>query len=120
MNGAGGYPYGAPGGYNGPANGGYGNGNEQWNGYTGYNGGYAAPMEVNLSSMKIINLFFFKPYMNGYGVRGPSARGGYYNSRGGHQSSGNRGGPKRGYNKGSKQHKNKNSQHQNNTQQNQQ
>jgi len=105
MNGAGGYPYGAPGGYNGPANGGYGNGNEQWNGYTGYNGGYAAPME---------------PYMNGYGVRGPSARGGYYNSRGGHQSSGNRGGPKRGYNKGSKQHKNKNSQHQNNTQQNQQ
>jgi hypothetical protein len=47
MNGAGGYPYGGPGGYNGPANGGYGNGNEQWNGYSGYNGGYAAPMEVN-------------------------------------------------------------------------
>ncbi|CAG5107600.1 Oidioi.mRNA.OKI2018_I69.chr1.g3405.t1.cds [Oikopleura dioica] len=112
MNGTG-YPYGGPGGYSGGPSNGYGNGgNDQaWNGYSGYAGGYGAPMEQ---------------YMNGYGVRsGPSARGGYYNrgSNPGQNSGNNRsGGPKRGY-KGGKSRKSQNhnaNQQQNNHQSNQQ
>ena len=60
MNGTG-YPYGGPGGYSGGPNNGYGNGgNEQpWNGYSGYAGGYGAPMEVRGEALADTEYSFF-------------------------------------------------------------